>query len=436
VDGFLLLLVLGWALGARAWYVSACCHRGADEGPYQVQDGWQEERDTLVRNLSEGRRLVSRAPLAEGEETTAHTSFVYPLLLSLLDRPAGDLAVTYQRMRWIQVFLGGLSAGLYFLIARRAFQSRWVATLTGLLCAVHPFWIVNAAEINDGVLATFLVGLGLFLGVRSGQQGGALTSLLFGLVLATLGSIRVALLPFGFVALLWFLLRSRELARGWMYALLAVLGFVNGLIPWMTQTYQSFGEVSALASPVFLHFWIGNNSRATGGPETETAMVEALADQDPNAEGLRQMTQVTRYRALARAAWREIRSEPGAALQRRLFAGVSFFLGERWLQERKLVREDPGAIEEVPDWLSRSATALFAGSLLVMLVLGAIGWRWSFSGRRVAMPTSLAPFWIFLPYLLTHADSFHGPRLPLDGMLLCYAALAVCWLAPTAEEER
>ena len=48
------------------------------------------------------------------------------------------------------------------------FRNTIIAALTGVLCAIHPVWVLNTAEPNDGVLATFLLGLCLFLGARGG----------------------------------------------------------------------------------------------------------------------------------------------------------------------------------------------------------------------------------------------------------------------------
>jgi hypothetical protein len=47
------------------------------------------------------------------------------------------------------------------------------------------------------------------------------------------------------------------------------------------------------------------------------------------------------------------------------------------------------------------------------------------------MPASLAMVWIPLPYLLGHAEALQGPRLPLDGVLLCYAAFVLACIVPT-----
>jgi 4-amino-4-deoxy-L-arabinose transferase-like glycosyltransferase len=446
-DFLIFVLILIAAAGTRVWYLRTCCGQGANEGPYQVQDDWQAERDDLLDNLRKG-TFSAKAPLATSQETTAHTAYLYPWLLASLDRATktNDWAVTFQRMRWIQAVLGGLTAALYYLVARLAFRSRLVGLLAGLFGAVYPFWVFNTAEINDGVVTTFLLALALFLGVRAGHTGGALTSLLYGLTLAALASIRAALLPFSLVAVLWFLWRSRRLPSGWMLALLSVLGLFIGLAPWVMRNFQTFGEITPMVNSAYLHLWQGNNSRSTGGPQNDAAMRDALAERgDYKPEDLAKMSQSERYRLLAWQVRDEIRANPEKTFERRLLAGLSFFFGERWLSHREYCHIDTRAkadvppVKEVPpeekrlQWLDGLSGALLAGSLLTVLTLGALGWRWSYGWRREAMPTSLAVIWIFLPYFLSHAEAWHGPRLPLDGVFICYVAFAVaCLLPPTA----
>src|SRR5207245_11292216 len=186
------------------------------------------------------------------------------------------------------------------LFALRAFGSRLVAGLAGFFCAFHPFWIVNTAEINDGVLASFLLAACLALAARASQASAPFASLLYGLGLAGLSLVRAALLPFAMVAVLWFLLRCRSSARGWLCALLAFLGFVNGLAPWAFRNYKTFGHILPVADSVYLHLWIGNNPKATGGPQTELKILETLAEaraEEPNqtAEALAGLGQKDRY---------------------------------------------------------------------------------------------------------------------------------------------
>jgi 4-amino-4-deoxy-L-arabinose transferase-like glycosyltransferase len=433
MDMLMFLVVLAGAAGARAWYVNTCAQGGLAPGPFQVQEDDRKEQLLLVGNLKEGQGFTTLAPLAKGVEPTAHVAPLYPWLLSLLDQRMPNRDATDQAWRWIQVGLGTLTAGLYFLFARRAFHSLLAGTLAGLLTAFHPFWIVNAAEINDGVLATFLLAVCLFLGARGSQGGAALSSLLYGVGLAGLALVRAALVPFAFVAVLAFLWRCRRLPRGWLYAVLAVLGFVNGLLPWALRNYQAFGEVMPVADSAYFHLWVGNNSLATGGPESAATIREALGED--RAKQLEGMAQPVRYRALAQGVVDEVRNNPAGTLQRRLRAGIGFFLGMNFLDangldSRALYGEDERTRDDVPTWLTDILPAKLAGSLLVMLLLGGIGWRWSFGWRHESIPAAVAMIWIPLPYLLSHAERLHGPRLPLDGVMLCYVAFVLACLVP------
>src|SRR5262249_17420612 len=244
VDLILLLIVLVAAGGARGWYLSTYADGGNKDGPFQVQ-GRQEDVQELVDSLKNHRGFRGKAPLAAAEEDTAHVAPGYPFFVAALDRLRIGVAV-----RWVQWALGTMTAGLYFLFARRAFRRRRIGLLTGLLCALHPFWIVNTAEITDGVITTFLLSACLVLGARGSQSGGALTSLLYGLSLAALALVRAALLPFAFVALLWFLLRSRSVSRGWLCAVLAVLGFANVLALWTIRNQRAVHSLAPVVDSV------------------------------------------------------------------------------------------------------------------------------------------------------------------------------------------
>jgi hypothetical protein len=76
-------------------------------------------------------------------------------------------------------------------------------------------------------------------------------------------------------------------------------------------------------------------------------------------------------------------------VQRRITAGLTFFFGEEWFKTKKLWRDQtltPPAEDERPGppaWLMGSYPLLFTGSLLGMLLLGVIGWRWSHGWRAV-----------------------------------------------------
>jgi hypothetical protein len=411
-DGLLLVAVLAVAAGARAGYLVFAAGSGYAPGPVQVQG------DDALAGLKEPHRFGALVPTAPG----------YGWVRDQVARLPVSVDAT---LRWGQCVLGALTAGLYFLFARRAFRSVLVGGLAGFAAALHPFWVLNTAELADGVLATFLVAACLFLGARAGQAGGAFTSLLYGLALAGTALTRAALLPFAFVALLAFLLRCRAQTRGWLLALLAFLGFANGLTPWTLRNFQGFHDVLPITDSTYLHLWMGNNPKATGGPLTEEAVPEALAE--PPAD----RPPRERRRDLAAAALQEVRDNPQATVERRLWAGLYFIFGESWFKDHRLAQPAP-AVENpenaggnVPgSWVAGYAPGVLAGTLLALLLLGTLGWRWGYAYRRESLPAALAAVWVPLPYLLSHAESLSGPRLPLDGVLICSAAFAVVCLVP------
>jgi 4-amino-4-deoxy-L-arabinose transferase-like glycosyltransferase len=430
-DFALLLLVLAVAAGARAGYLWTCADAARTPGPLRVQDdrftppgaGKPGETDltALIRGVRESGRFVSAAPFSAGEEPTAHVAPGYPWLVGLLGRavPADDLD---RSVRWAQAGLGALTAGLYYLFARRAFRHLAVGVLAGLFAALHPFWVINTAAIDDGVLAAFALAGCLFLGSQAGEKGGALFSLLFGLALAGLSLVRAAMLPFAFVALVWFLLRSRSLPRGWLCGLLAFLGFANGLAPWTVRNLQLYDEPLPVVSSTYLNLWVGNNPHATGGPATEAMWKSAPADLEA------QTHQPRRYALLARVVADEVRDRPARTLQVRMRAALVFLFGERWLLQGELAaRADD---QTMPAWLEGSYPVVLQAVLLAMLALALLGWRWGYGWRWESAVAALAALWVPLPYILGHGDALSGPRLPLDGVFLCYAAVALVGLVP------
>jgi 4-amino-4-deoxy-L-arabinose transferase-like glycosyltransferase len=431
IDASLLLLILAIAAGARSWYLSDCANGGSTSGPIRVQDpSPADDRDTPASNLKQSGSFSASGPLAEQPEPTSHVAPGYPWLVAM----AGQLSDPERAVRWGQVALGALTAALYFLFARRAFGSTLVAALAGVFCALHPFWVIGAVELEDGVVTAFLLALAIWLGARAGQSGGPLTSLLYGLSLAGLALVRAALLPFAFVAVLWFLWRCRTLTRGWLYALLAFLGFANALVPWTLRNYQLNQEIVPIADTAWWHLWLGNSPDATGGPEKQEDAVGRLAhERGRTADEVRKtfgaVPQTQRYGPLAQDVADEVLRNPAGTINRRLTATVSFLLGERWLGKGE-VWYLAGSTSDLPEWLGQSFAAILLGTLLAMLLLALVGWRWSYAWRLASGPAALAVVWLPLPYILSHAESLSGPRLPLDGILLTYAAVALVGVLP------
>jgi hypothetical protein len=411
VEFALFAVVLLAATGTRFWYVYAFARTGA---PFGVQGSRGEEFDILVRNLNEGHGFAGPAAGAAADAKRLDIAPLYPWLLAQLAPASAETELLYERARWAQCALGGLTAGLLFLFVRRAFESPLVALLVGLAAAFHPFWILNVAEINDGVLASFLVALVLFLAACSRfEEFGP--SWLLGMSLAALALTRAALLVFAVICLLWFLRRCQVARRRAVPALLVVFGFASGLAPWMIRNYQVAHDVFPIVDSAYLHLWIGNHAGASGGAPRP---LESTAASD---------------RERADAIRETVKADLAGTLRRRMSAGLYFLFGEDWFSQQRLF-ETYGAPESAE--VVRFLQVALPGSLLALLLLAFLGWRWTYAWYESVAPVTLAVLWIPLPYTLGHAEALSGPRLPLDGPLLCLAAYAVAGLLVWTREFR
>lgn len=452
-----LLLVLAVAAGLRVGYLVACCDKANTSGPLRVQEPprkpagseREDELEQLIRNVRDSRSFSCGAPFAgkqEGgaadrEEPTAHVAPAFPWLVGNFAKFVNEKSLD-SLVRWIQALLGTLTAMLYFFFARRAFRSLRVGLVAGLMTAANPFWIISTGTLDDATLASFALGGCLFLSGQAGEKGGPLNSLMLGLALGGLGLVRAALLPFAFVGLVWFLIRGRALPNSWLCGLLSFLGFLTALAPWTVRNYKTFGEPVPVVSSTYLHLWIGNNPTATGGPWAEDKMQPARPEELPKAKN-----QQARYSQLGKEVVAEVREKPGATLRRRLHAAIAFFVGDDWLSKGELARQTSATLatpaepkegepkvsepkKSLSDRLVEGQSFLLHFALVGMLSLAILGWRWSFVWRWESIPAMLAMVWVPLPYVLGHAEALSGPRLPLDGVILCFAAFGLVGLMP------
>jgi hypothetical protein len=175
---------------------------------------------------------------------------------------------------------------------------------------------------------------------------------------------------------------------------------------------------------------MGNNAFATGATLDEKTLRQSLPP-DVLTKLLAEPEQPRRYAQLGPELFAAVTDDPGAALGHRIDSAVCFCLGEHWLRERRFAVSGPGADgPEAPPWIADTVETSLRASILIVLLIGVLGWRisaaWAWRSRLAA----LAVVWVPLPYILGHAGALSGPRLPLDGVLLCYVAFVLAYLLP------
>jgi hypothetical protein len=183
---------------------------------------------------------------------------------------------------------------------------------------------------------------------------------------------------------------------------------------------------------------MGNNPRAAGGPMSETEMASTLDTLRGTASRPRlteQISQKERYRILGEATLQAVRDDPAGFARRRIWAFLSFLFGQELVKNAEMwtggeQRRTEDSLDSLPPFLVENLPLVFYGSVLVMLFLGFLGWRWTYAWRREGRLLALATIFIPLPYVLSHAETLVGPRLPLDGVLLTFAAYALACIIP------
>jgi hypothetical protein len=435
------LLVLIVALGTRYYYLSEYQFLDSDASKvWQVQGRGvvvtppnRTELDQLVDNLKKDglAGFVAKTPLGpDKEEPTAHLSPLYPLMRAGIEKLAEDYkeSISFSKgsaVRYVHLILGALTCLCYYLVAWRAFgQNQLLALVVGLATAFYPFWIINTGELEDGVLASFLLAWSLSLGVYVGQKGGIVRSFLLGAVLAALALTRASMLPYAIVVQLWFFLRCRSVPNGSLSAIVCFAAFVGGLAPWGFHSFQRFNAPVPIVQSAWFHIWVGNNPKTDGGAYN-WSMKSKLVELKPELAKQLEATPVhDRYSLLADNVTTEIIAHPSDTARRRLVAAMQFLFGTTEMNGTLYWPGEKTA--PAPLWL-HSGMKL---SLVAILLLALLGWRWSYGWKKQSAPLSLAVFWVPLPYLLSHADQLHSSRLPWDGVLIVLAAMGLLAMIP------
>jgi hypothetical protein len=326
---------------------------------------------------------------------------------------------------------GSLTAGAVYGIARRLWESRVMALVAGLLCALWPAGVALASVTGTDMPAAALISLGCCFLLRYCPARPRLAAVLFGVFMGLATYIRAIALPLSALAILCF----RASGLGWKPALrntllsCAVAALL--LSPWAVRNRLRYGEA-----------FVGDSH---GG-------LTALVGANPNSDGRysrslnRMFREATGYAVLAephreadRAAlslalpW--MRFDPAFTLGLVLAKAERLLVHERALLYWPLFRAGvlpEAALSLASRW--RSAVESVVDTFWLATVAAALAGFGVALARRRWLALTLLPFVVVLAslYVAIFADPRY--RLPISLLVFPFAAAGLHWVAQTARD--
>ena len=361
---------------------------------------------------------------------------LYPLFM------AGIWSVTGERVfvvKVIQAVLHALTTLMIFRTAKLLTTSMLVATIAGLLFAVNPFFVYQAAAIQTEALQTFVMTLALMLVVQMvvSEEGFDLKTAAFAGVAFGLGAL-CKNSPLGIcivLAVAMAVLCYRRKNSVAAPLLMVIVMFVT-ILPWSFYNLRTRGEFILINDSSGFIAWVGNhpaNIRIYEGKfesREETQQYQDYLAKTLAAEQIAEWERTKGYNGLSfkerERLWREkaienAKAEPG--ITARLFGWKLFGLWRPWLSG---------------DIYSTKGMLVSAFVLIPLLVLGFAGMWISRKQRRMREVLILFTLlMLFVTAVHTVLVSAMRLRLPnVDPFLTIFAAIAIVAILAKVGKDR
>jgi tetratricopeptide (TPR) repeat protein len=344
---------------------------------------------------------------------------LYPYFLAVIYKIAGPGLLS---VKLIQGVLGGITAGLTFLLAREVF-GKTAGLIAGFLAALYVPFIFYDSSILFPVLATLLNTAMLYFLYRGVLRGGEADYLAAGLLAGLSAAGNASVLAFGPPAVVFILLYGRApVNRRLRRAAIFVIGAALIVTPITVRNAILGKDFVPLTSNAGLNLFIGNNERSTGAyvkPE------ELDVYEDPEGKELAEAALGRELKpSEVSAYWRDraldyIKANPRGFASNLLRKTFYFWS----------VYEVP-QIEHLPfekrySWLLRIPSPSFG----IICPLGILGMALALRKRREA--------WLLLLFILAYSATITvffvvaRYRLPMVPALMVFAAYAVWWWIQT-----
>ncbi|HET6824260.1 MAG TPA: glycosyltransferase family 39 protein [Anaerolineales bacterium] len=372
-----------------------------------IQD--QVSYDALARSLLDGRGYSFAKnwyPFTPPNTPTAHWSFLYPLYL------AGTYAITgYHPLaaRLLQGAVGGaLLCFLVYKIGRRAADENTGLVAAGL-AAVYGYLIYYNAALMTETFSVVLILLTLYLSIELKENPTPMRWVGLGLSLGLAALFRQTVLLFAPFLLVWLFMELRARGIRWWHFVLPVMIIFLMISPWTLRNYLVYREFLLLNSNAGYALYASNNPNLGTNWRNELVVV-------PVPEELAGQNEAQLDRALTKKGIEFILADPERYL---------------WLTLNK-------SLEYVRFWPSSDSSrisnlnrVLSFGLYLPFMLLGL--------GLSVSRWRNFVPLYLFMViHTGIHLLSWPSPRyrLPVDALLMVFAALTLVELAKQVKARR
>lgn len=355
---------------------------------------WSDEQKNLAIavNVSQGNGYLLNG------KPTAIMPLAYPLLLAAL-RWLG--LTTVLSIRLLQFFISLMTIYLAGIMAKQYFGERnQVPTMA--VFALYPYFIYLPGTILATTLFCFLVLLGTWLIINAVTLNKIKYLISAGFVwgvAALTVSTAVVLVA---AVIMWQVCYNQQQGHRYRHAALFLLVFLLTIGPWLFRNYQQVGILN-LASNGGYNLWLGNNPQANISNPCSLATPDSL-----QARLIAAGDEAKQDAIFIREAWRYIKADPKAFVQRTLLKAIYF-----WRLDFSPVTSSYVALNSVVKllgWISFAPLLLLAA--------------WGFYRAAPATKTIIYLWlWMAIGFTLIHALMIVKVRLrlPLDQFVIMLA---------------
>lgn len=407
-----LLAVLLFGLGARAWVISLTA-----SPDFAVDHLF----DTLGWNIAARGQFT-----LDGITPAAHVGPLYPSLLGLFYAGLGHQP---DLVPYLHVFLDTITAFFVFGIGRHLF-SPWVGTLAASAFFLYPAYWMYDIRIRAEPILTLLMVVWTWAMVKCITTDRPWPPAGMGLVAGLTILCKPVVMPLAIIISLWLAWSSTCLRSGLLRGGLYMLCCLLTVLPWTMRNNHAFGQLLPVSTGLGVGLWMGSDPVSLGSwpmPNPVEAQIWETAGITPLSHPY-VMYEVSNDNLLRKKGWSRIKADPATYVWLTVTRVVHFWIGNKFY----LLNSDQGFATAFRNDVRERGATIAVYSLMKRLVLVpallilALCSLWVFRIHwRDLFPLYAFPIGLTLGYVPFTVESGRYALPVLPCLFLLAAALAV-----------